>query len=101
MINQNCIYTVSLTNYSLQNFIGSFGGGGGGHHPIVHEQVIHVPKHHHHVKYVDKKEGLAELLEIALTALAFLSFGMFIVHVVMCISMTVSILYLFLLFSGY
>ncbi|XP_045469460.1 uncharacterized protein LOC123677064 [Harmonia axyridis] len=69
---------------------GHSGGGsyGGGHHPIIHEQVIHVPKHHHHIKYVDKKEGLTELFEIALTALAFLSFGMFIVHVVMCISMT-------------
>ncbi|XP_044757834.1 uncharacterized protein LOC123315988 [Coccinella septempunctata] len=72
------------------SFGGHSGGGsyGGGHHPIIHEQVIHVPKHHHHVKYVDKKEGLTELFEIALTALAFLSFGMFIVHVVMCISMT-------------
>ncbi|KAK9880969.1 hypothetical protein WA026_014320 [Henosepilachna vigintioctopunctata] len=77
-------------SYGGPSFGGHSGGGSyGAGPPIIHEQVIHIPKHHHHhIKYVDKKESLTDLFEIALTALAFLSFGMFIVHVIMCISMT-------------
>ncbi|KAL3276642.1 hypothetical protein HHI36_012014 [Cryptolaemus montrouzieri] len=82
-------YSYGGHQFGAHQFGGHSGGGSfGGGHPIIHEQVIHIPKHHHHVKYVDKKDSLTELFEIALTALAFLSFGMFIAHVIMCISMT-------------
>lgn len=37
-----------------------------------------------------KEHDLTDLFDIALTALAFLSFGMFIIHVIMCISLAVS-----------
>ncbi|XP_068909687.1 WAG22 antigen-like isoform X2 [Tenebrio molitor] len=71
-------------------------GGGGGHpgfsghgvqepEPIIHEQ----PKYHvvHEESHSEKEHDLSDLFDIALTALAYLSFGMFIIHVIMCISM--------------
>lgn len=82
-------------------------GGGGGHviyaGPIVQEEhVIHErpppPKHHggqvhiiesHSEHSSSKEHDLSDLFDIALTALAYLSFGMFVIHVIMCISMTV------------
>lgn len=47
---------------------------------------------HHSTKNhgYEKEKDLTDLFEIALTALAYLSFGMFIIHVVMCISTAVS-----------
>ncbi|GLV41151.1 hypothetical protein CBL_04675 [Carabus blaptoides fortunei] len=54
--------------------------------------------HYHHGDYGesqgkggDKELVLADLFEIALTAIAFLSFGCFVLQVIMCISMAVSI----------
>ncbi|KAF5302435.1 hypothetical protein FQR65_LT08524 [Abscondita terminalis] len=58
---------------------GTSGHGGHGH-TSYHE---HSPKHHGG----HDKDKLADLFDIALTALAYLSFGMFIVQVIMCISM--------------
>lgn len=46
----------------------------------------------------NKEKDLTDLLEIASTALAYLSFGMFIIHVVMCVSSIVS--YYFLLYPN-
>lgn len=58
------------------------------------ETVYHgdPPKYHgqHESSYGGKDHDLSDLFDIALTALAFLSFGLFIVHVVMCISAAVS-----------
>ncbi|CAH1374090.1 unnamed protein product [Tenebrio molitor] len=53
--------------------------------PIIHEQ----PKYHvvHEESHSEKEHDLSDLFDIALTALAYLSFGMFIIHVIMCISM--------------
>ncbi|KAK5649377.1 hypothetical protein RI129_000406 [Pyrocoelia pectoralis] len=61
----------------------SYGGGGISGHGIatIHE----FPKHHGG----HDKDKLADLFDVALTALAYLSFGMFIVQVIMCISMGV------------
>lgn len=60
---------------------------------LLLEEDGHHHYHHHHNKSpsYSKEKDLADLFEIALTALAFLSFGMFIINVVMCISMAVSI----------
>ncbi|KAJ8976804.1 hypothetical protein NQ317_018463 [Molorchus minor] len=58
----------------------------------VHEQEhayhSYPPKYqgHHEESYSSKEHDLADLFDVALTALAFLSFGMFIVHIIMCIS---------------
>lgn len=51
------------------------------------------PKYHGHHDYKseDKHKELTELFEVALTALAYLSFGIFAVHIIMCISAVVSI----------
>lgn len=38
-------------------------------------------------KSMSKEMGLKDIFEIALTTLAFLSFGMFVLHVLMCITM--------------
>uniref|UniRef100_A0A182W431 Uncharacterized protein n=1 Tax=Anopheles minimus TaxID=112268 RepID=A0A182W431_9DIPT len=54
--------------------------------------------HHHHTPVVEYEEkamdksllGLKDLFDIALTTLAYLSFGMFILQVIMCITMTKS-----------
>uniref|UniRef100_A0A182K8D0 Uncharacterized protein n=1 Tax=Anopheles christyi TaxID=43041 RepID=A0A182K8D0_9DIPT len=54
--------------------------------------------HHHHAPVVEYEEktidksllGLKDLFDIALTTLAYLSFGMFILQVIMCITMTKS-----------
>lgn len=60
-----------------------------------HVTVHHTEIHHDSPKYSGGHDSggkdLSELFEIALTALAYLSFGMFIVHVVMCISHGVSV----------
>lgn len=52
----------------------------------MHDTEFH---HHHHVE--DHKSGkvlgLKEIFEIALTTLAFLAFGMFMLQVIMCITM--------------
>ncbi|VEN56194.1 unnamed protein product [Callosobruchus maculatus] len=79
---------------------GYYGGHPGGHAPYMdspppheHEHVyIHhtyPPKsqgHYEHHSGGGKEKELADLFEVALTALAYLAFGMFLVHVVMCIS---------------
>lgn len=44
------------------------------------------------MSHSEKTHDLSDLFDIALTALAYLSFGMFIIHVIMCISMTVDII---------
>ncbi|XP_073942524.1 uncharacterized protein [Choristoneura fumiferana] len=51
------------------------------HHPPahVHEEHVHVEKDNHGL-------GLSELFEISLTGIAFLSFGMFVLQVLMCIT---------------
>lgn len=56
------------------------------------------PKYHvyHEESHSSSKEhDLSDLFEIALTALAYLSFGLFIIHVCMCISMAVRLLHIF------
>lgn len=47
------------------------------------------PQHHHlHHEYKSSKSlGLKEIFEIALTTLAFLAFGMFMLQVIMCVTM--------------
>lgn len=79
---------------------GGSGYGNGGSYPNTHGEHIvvedygnhgggghdHSPKYHGGSKDKDK---LADLFDIALTALAYLSFGMFIIQVIMCISTTV------------
>lgn len=57
---------------------------------LGHSSYSSPPKYHGEVSG-GKHHDLADLFDIAITALAFLSFGMFIVHVIMCISMTVSV----------
>lgn len=46
----------------------------------VHEEYVHVEKESHGL-------GLSELFDISLTGIAFLSFGMFVLQVLMCITM--------------
>lgn len=63
-----------------------YDAGSHGHAPPTH--------YHHPTSYIEKsyKKGdkLADIFEIALTALAYLSFGVFIVHLIMSISAIVS-----------
>ncbi|KAJ3664671.1 hypothetical protein Zmor_000222 [Zophobas morio] len=77
---------------------GSPHGGGGysysdmavhGGHPEPEHVIQEQPKYHiiHEESHSEKEHDLSDLFEIALTALAYLSFGMFIIHVIMCISM--------------
>ncbi|KAJ8963055.1 hypothetical protein NQ318_018519 [Aromia moschata] len=80
--------------YTYQDHESEAGAGhsayGGLHAIHEHEHVYHTypPKYqgHHEEGYNSKEHDLVDLFDIALTALAFLSFGMFIVHVIMCIS---------------
>lgn len=57
-----------------------FGGGGVGYEPSYEHHEIHHEN-------PSKALGLKDLFDIALTTLAFLSFGLFILQVLMCISM--------------
>lgn len=58
---------------------GGYGGGGGyGVEEVVYDD-----------KGLGKEMGIKDIFEIALTTLAFLSFGMFILHVLMCITMVI------------
>lgn len=71
---------------------GSSGHGGGGYD--FTPQHIH---YHHEEPEEDNGKGhkdlaLSDLFEIALTAIAFLSFGCFILEVIMCITNAVSLL---------
>uniref|UniRef100_A0A182UEU1 Protein tweety homolog n=1 Tax=Anopheles melas TaxID=34690 RepID=A0A182UEU1_9DIPT len=71
--------------------------GGGGYEASRGDYGYH---HHHHAPIVEYEEktldksssllGLKDLFDIALTTLAYLSFGMFILQVIMCITMTKS-----------
>ncbi|XP_053664678.1 uncharacterized protein LOC128713797 [Anopheles marshallii] len=68
---------------------------GGGYEASRGDYAYH---HHHHAPVVEYEEkavdksllGLKDLFDIALTTLAYLSFGMFILQVIMCITMTKS-----------
>lgn len=84
----------SNMNAIMDHFVGHTAFAGGNPHIIhEHEHIIH----EHHPKYqvfhgenhTKKEHDVSDLFEIALTALAYLSFGMFIINVIMCISMTV------------
>lgn len=74
------------------------GGGGGGHYlhhtetyPAIHEEHYYAPiyqdheEEYHKQNYKGKGSDLSikDFFEIALTALAFLSFGVFIIHLLM------------------
>lgn len=92
-------------NYGYESF-----GPPPSHHdfsPQVHEQHIYLPSHHeddeedyHHV-YHGKSKGhdlsIKDFFEIALTALAFLAFGLFVIQLLM--NITVSTTHDFLEFS--
>nr|CAH7730163.1 unnamed protein product [Callosobruchus chinensis] len=79
---------------------GNYYGGHPGGHTYMDSPPVHEPEHVYvHHTYPPKSQGhyehhsgggkekeLADLFEVALTALAYLAFGMFLVHVVMCIS---------------
>lgn len=66
-----------------------------------HEEYYHKPEHisshpkhnfNDAVQYNPTREiGLKDITDIALTTLAFLSFGMFILQVLMCITMVINI----------
>lgn len=61
-----------------------------GYYPTGHEdyQEVHSqPTGHDEGKDHSKEMSLKDLFDIALTTLAFLSFGMFILQVLMCITM--------------
>lgn len=77
---------------------GGGGGGGGGHYlhhtetyPAIHEEHYYAPiyqdheEEYHKQNYKGKGSDLSikDFFEIALTALAFLSFGVFIIHLLM------------------
>ncbi|XP_025830362.1 uncharacterized protein LOC112904478 [Agrilus planipennis] len=73
--------------YSYNGDHGSHAGYGYGP-PAPYEDFTYEEQHHYAPKYYPKnkkKEELTQLFEIALTALAYLSFGMFLIHVLMCI----------------
>lgn len=75
-----------------------YGSGGGGHYlhhtetyPAIHEEHYYAPiyqdheEEYHKQSYKGKGNDLSikDFFEIALTALAFLSFGVFIIHLLM------------------
>ncbi|KAB0800206.1 hypothetical protein PPYR_05946 [Photinus pyralis] len=62
---------------------GDLGHGTNGHHGHGVTAIHEYHKHHGG----NDKDKLADLFDVALTALAYLSFGMFIVQVIMCVSM--------------
>lgn len=62
-------------------------GYGGGYESSVHYEPPSTT-HHHVYEKPSKALGLKDLFDIALTTLAFLSFGLFILQVLMCITMT-------------
>lgn len=74
------------------------GGGGGGHYlhhtetyPAIHEEHYYAPVYQDHEEEYHKQNykgkgsdlSIKDFFEIALTALAFLSFGVFIIHLLM------------------
>lgn len=67
-----------------------YGGSAHGQEYVhQHYEPPHVPQfvHYHHGGGSSKKEMiLKDLFEIALTALAFLSFGIFAIQVILCIA---------------
>lgn len=77
----------------FDNALGHSGYGSSGHGGGYDFTPQHV--HYHHGDYGEsqgkgeKELVLADLFEIALTAIAFLSFGCFVLQVIMCISMAV------------
>lgn len=56
-------------------------------HGGVVDDSYHPPSHSSVEKGSSKEMGLKDLFDIALTTLAFLSFGMFILQVLMCVTM--------------
>lgn len=60
-----------------------YGGGSDHYHhtPVHHNHYIPPPVHHH----VEEEKGLAlkDLFDLALTALAFLGFGLFVINIIM------------------
>lgn len=61
--------------------------GGSAYESSIHFDHHHHPTHTHHViEKPSKALGLKDLFDIALTALAFLSFGLFILQVLMCLT---------------
>lgn len=61
-----------------------------GYYPTGHDEYQEVhsqPSGHDEGKEQSKEMSLKDLFDIALTTLAFLSFGMFILQVLMCITM--------------
>ncbi|XP_051156374.1 uncharacterized protein LOC127278614 [Leptopilina boulardi] len=74
----------------------SHGPSGHGFSPSVHEEHYYFPTNHHedsHHVHHSKKGGelsVKDFFEIALTALAFLAFGLFIIHLLMSIANAVT-----------
>ncbi|KAG9428454.1 hypothetical protein HZU67_09857 [Apis mellifera carnica] len=81
------------------------GGGGGGHYlhhtetyPAIHEEHYYAPVYQDHEEEYHKQNykgkgsdlSIKDFFEIALTALAFLSFGVFIIHLLMNATMNVN-----------
>lgn len=69
-----------------------------GHGGMDDTHVYHDDDYHdHHPKYdgggYDKGKDLVDLFVIASTAIAYLSFGMFLIQLIMCISLSVSSLF--------
>lgn len=65
-------------NFPEKGFEHSSHGGGGGEHFVTQ---------HYDNKGSFKEMSLRDLFDIALTTLAFLSFGMFLLQVLMCVTM--------------
>ncbi|CAK1546089.1 unnamed protein product [Leptosia nina] len=57
--------------------------------PPMYQHSEHEDSHEeHHVEHKSHGLGVADLFDISLTGIAFLSFGMFVLQVLMCITMT-------------
>jgi hypothetical protein len=77
--------------------------------PAIHEQHIYLPSHHgeedEHPVYYNKGKGhdlsIKDFFEIALTALAFLAFGLFIIQLLMNITASNSVKALYIFIAGF
>lgn len=73
----------------------SHGVSAHGFSPSIHEEHYYYPTNHHeesHVHHSSKKGSelsIKDFFEIALTALAFLAFGLFIIQLLMSITVTI------------